>query len=159
MKLTTIQPSPNIAILLAILVLFLPSLTTALGINCRGSAMCTGCKHPLVDLLSLTTTLPDTSSFKNGAQVACASCHMTKREGTCVFIKNLVGEGRSVSGKQVKEAMERLRGHGCGYCGSAPVREGGDGEDGDGEVVVNFVTEGCVRHGSRLCWGKFEGMV
>ncbi|KAK7193858.1 hypothetical protein DPSP01_010175 [Paraphaeosphaeria sporulosa] len=121
-----------------------------LDINCRGSAMCSGCKQPLGDggmLDFINDNLSDDAVFKDGQQVACKSCHLTKNEGLCVFPQKL-GD-KTVTGKDVKRAVQRLKEKGCKYCGSAPL---GDSHNvGDGEITVNYITNGCIKHGNKIC--------
>jgi cytochrome c peroxidase len=91
--------------------------------------------------------LSDDAVFHDGQQVACNSCHTAKEEGLCVFPQKL--GGKTVTGKQVKEAVQRLTDHGCKFCGSAPIWEGNDVNQG--EITVNYVTHGCIKHGSKIC--------
>ncbi|CAI6340487.1 unnamed protein product [Periconia digitata] len=104
--------------------------------------MCGGCKHPFVDLYDLTRNVNDGAIYRDGQQVACASCHLTQQEGTCVFVEG-IGD-RTVTGADVKAAMEEIRKVPCKYCANADLVHGG-------KVVVNYVVHGCIKHGSVIC--------
>ncbi|KAL5440260.1 hypothetical protein PMIN07_005071 [Paraphaeosphaeria minitans] len=125
-------------------------LSIQLGINCRGSVMCTGCKQPLGDdgmLDFINENLHDDAVFTDDQQIACKSCHIFKQEGLCVFAQKM-GQ-KIVTGLEVKQAVQRLKEHGCKYCGSAPLYPGNNVNAG--EITVNYVSNGCIKHGDRIC--------
>lgn len=82
----------------------------------------------------------------NGKQIACKSCHLTKNEGSCASLVNT--GGNTITGKMIKDAMQRLKDHGCDFCGSAPFWEN---DMNKGGITVNYVTDGCVKHGDKIC--------
>ena len=94
----------------------------------------------------LIKQLSDDAVFHDHQYVACNSCHFAKNEGLCVFPQKL-GD-KTVTGKQVKEAVQRLKDKGCKFCGSAPVW---DNDVNHGEITVNYVTDGCIKHGFKIC--------
>ncbi|KAL1599530.1 hypothetical protein SLS60_007333 [Paraconiothyrium brasiliense] len=141
----------KLLIMLAVLtgLVFADDAITQLGINCRGSAMCLGCKQPLGDggmYDFIDKNLSDDAVFKDGQQVACKSCHIAQTEGSCVFLQKM-GD-KTATGRQVKDAVKRLKDKGCKYCGSAPLFTN---NVNDGEVTVNYVTHGCIKHGDKIC--------
>lgn len=77
------------------------------SLDCRGSAMCGGCKHPLVDLYDLVQQVDDGRTFSEHQYVACASCHLTQREGSCVFAQG-IGEGSGMLCPVVFELFPHL---------------------------------------------------
>ncbi|KAF1970295.1 hypothetical protein BU23DRAFT_601020 [Bimuria novae-zelandiae CBS 107.79] len=120
-------------------------------INCQGSANCMGCKQPLGDggmLDFVKQHLSDdavyTGTYAEGKQIACKSCYFTRDEGLCVTLKN-VGD-RTVTGKFVKDALQRLRDHGCKYCGWERLWPGIDAG-----IKVDYVVNGCIKHGDKIC--------
>ncbi|KAF2447885.1 killer toxin [Karstenula rhodostoma CBS 690.94] len=139
---------------LLIVLAFLFALSTQLGINCRGSFWAPICGRTINNENGpggmydfINENLSDAATFQDGQQIACMSCHAGKNEGLCVFTQNFGDQ--IVDGKQVKEAVLRLLKHGCVYHGSAPINPGNNVKDG--QITVNYVTNGCVKHGAKIC--------
>ncbi|KAF2649175.1 hypothetical protein K491DRAFT_611355, partial [Lophiostoma macrostomum CBS 122681] len=116
--------------------------------DCRGSAYCAGCKNSLGKdgMNDFIKQVADDAVFNDGQQVACNSCHTAHTEGQCVFPQKL--GGKTVTGKQVKDAVQKLTDKGCKFCGSAPVW---DDDVNHGEITVDYVVHGCIKHGKKIC--------
>ncbi|KAJ4354635.1 uncharacterized protein N0V89_006372 [Didymosphaeria variabile] len=122
---------------------FADDATTQLGISCK-QPLGDGGMYDFID-----KNLSNCAVFHDGQQVACKSCHLTKMEGSCVFLQKM--GTKTATGKQVKDAVKRLKEKGCKYCGSAPLFTD---NVNDGEVTVNYVTNGCIKHGDKICAGE-----
>lgn len=134
----------------------LATTVAALGINCRGSAMCgwsaggqynKNLIHTIGYYISL---LNDTAEYEKGEQIVC-----TQRLGLeidsgswsvtiCAFPQHIK---QNVTGAQIKAAYRRIEAHGCKRCGSAPF-DAVKNESGDGELTLNYVDYHC---GSGVC--------
>ncbi|KAK7739707.1 hypothetical protein SLS53_005676 [Cytospora paraplurivora] len=101
--------------------------TSALGINCRGSGLCSG-SHVLSELNTKVQALPDSNTYANGVHIACVG-HI------CAFLQNISG---TKTGAEVKQYVQNLLNHGCTTCGSDPTEPGNNVNDG--ELIVNYVT-------------------
>ncbi|KAF2669833.1 killer toxin [Microthyrium microscopicum] len=130
--------TPVLAILLS------SSLTSALGINCKGSGTCTLCSVGLDELSGLINSdLSDSKKFVNGDKVACIGCRHVVG-GLCAIVQNI--GGGNVEGLVVKQKVSDLLSHGCKGCGSCPVFPGNDVSTG--EITVNYVKNHC---GTKIC--------
>lgn len=100
----------------------------ALGVNCRGSALCGTCReHTLSEINTKVQGLSDGATFGNGQHIACVG-------HCCAFLQNISG---TKTGAQVKGYVQQLLAHGCGKCGSQPTEPGNNVNTG--ELTVNYV--------------------
>ena len=107
-----------------------------LGINCRGSGLCTGgnVASGLRDLIRGSTDTDRT--YKNGENIACLG-------NTCAFLQNAPNGAKIALIQQLAQAIVE---HGCKNCGSAPFK---NNNVNTGELTFNFVAHpGCT---NRLC--------
>ena len=92
---------------------------TALGINCRGSGMCSfvhcGGRSCVGQMSELTTLIPDNATYTPGEKILCSPVQKFGN-GICMFTE-FYGPA---SGVQVKEAFNYILRWGCAKCGSAP---------------------------------------
>lgn len=124
-------------------------LTTALGINCRGSGAC-----PLAidnDIAQRLTNYIDGIDpnrwYNNGEHIACAT--FSADEGTvghiCAFLQNTGG----APGQNIRGLAHFIPEHGCNKCGSVPYFFPADNNVDDGELTYNVVgSDAC---GDGLC--------
>lgn len=125
------QP-PNMRSLTVLLLPFLPllPLTSALGINCRGSEECSwansGVARSLVDHID---GIDNNRWYNNGQQIACTA-------SICAFLQNTGGTW----GREIRELAHYIPDHGCKVCGSVPYFfPRGDNDVSHGELTFNFV--------------------
>ena len=113
----------------AIAVLAATTQVTALGVNCRGSGLCSSCRaHALSEINTQIQALNDNNQYPNGQHIACSgSC--------CAFLQNISG---TKSGRDVKGYIQQLLAHGCTKCGSQPTEPGNNVNTG--ELTVNYVS-------------------
>ncbi|RSM08217.1 hypothetical protein CDV31_008225 [Fusarium ambrosium] len=119
-------------------------LAAAKGINCDGSALC-GDQKGFLDKVSDFITdningVDPNYHFSNGERIACAG-HI------CAFLQKT---SNGASGQEVRNAILRLKNHGCKGCGSAPFI---DNDVDKGELTVNYVTSTC---GDGVCNGALN---
>ncbi|KAM0437863.1 hypothetical protein ACHAPT_002228 [Fusarium lateritium] len=116
----------------------------AKGINCEGSALCADQKGFLVKISDLITDningVDPNYHFSNGEQIACSG-------KLCAFLQKT---SNGASGQEVRDAIVKLRNHGCDGCGSVPFI---DNDVDKGELTVNYVTDGC---GPSVCNGALN---
>ncbi|KAK0517286.1 hypothetical protein JMJ35_000441 [Cladonia borealis] len=110
-------------------ILFSAISVTALGINCRGSALCTIgiLGGSLTGVIELVGNISATDEFAPGEHIACQG-HL------CAFTQKY---GDSFSAGDALPLLQGLAAHGCNYCGSNPILPGNDVSTG--EVTVNYV--------------------
>ncbi|KAI1085446.1 killer toxin [Whalleya microplaca] len=129
--------------------------TQALGINCRGSALCSSFLNGAVTGNEVETLAQwiqgvekdgvktqgvDVNRFyKNGEQIACY-----ERSHICVFLQNTNG----AQGSKIKELAKYVDDHGCKTCGSVPTDYPNSNNVKNGELTFNYVTKSC---GNGLC--------
>ncbi|KAL6711825.1 hypothetical protein ACN47E_002868 [Coniothyrium glycines] len=123
-----------------------------LGINCRGSAMCSGqrCEISLTELRKMVDGIDDNKEYVNGNQIACAKCPHCRSDdidcpfpasmGICVFPQRMKN-GEKIKARDVKVAIKNLDGHGCKRCGSCPIHPGNNVNDG--EITINYTMFAC----------------
>ncbi|KAF1911568.1 hypothetical protein BDU57DRAFT_524124 [Ampelomyces quisqualis] len=115
-----------------------------LGINCRGSARCYG-HSSIYDLQQYLPNVDNKTTYASGQQVVCRPSvgfygQFHTHGGLCVFPQKLQGN-ETVSGQEVKDAVQRIFDHKCKACGSTPIYSG--------EITINWVREACG-------WGKCD---
>ncbi|SPJ72614.1 related to KP4 killer toxin [Fusarium torulosum] len=107
----------------------LVTMTSALGINCRGSGFCPGGAGNLINLKAIVDNIqPRDRHYETGQQVACTG-------DTCAFYQS----GATGTADDVSWALQALLDHGCKKCGSVPTQDGNNVDDG--QLTVNFVSE------------------
>ncbi|KAJ7468584.1 killer toxin, partial [Mycena latifolia] len=110
-----------------------------LGINCEGSAQCSGAVDAASDLAGYISGLSDDVWINNGQQIACIA-------NICAFLQNTGGTWGSI----VKQFAPYIPDHGCQACGSVPYYyPQGDNNVADGELTFNYVSDAACNEG--LC--------
>jgi hypothetical protein len=110
----------------------------AAGINCAGSSSCGigglgGLPYArLEDVRDAVAAGPD-GTWTDGQQIACAA-HATGR--LCAYYQKT--GGRTFTKDQSIAYLDSLMDHGCSNCGSIPVDDGNN--TNNGELTVNFVS-------------------
>ncbi|KAL4722230.1 hypothetical protein ACLX1H_011009 [Fusarium chlamydosporum] len=100
--------------------------TTALGINCRGSALCSGGAGNLINLKAIVDGIqPRDRHYSTGQQIACTG-------DTCAFFQS----GATGTAEEVSSDLQALLDHGCKKCGSVPTQPGNNVDDG--QLTVNY---------------------
>lgn len=120
-----------------------PALVVALGINCRGSTLCgnkSGAMDEIRDLITDNINGVDPNYwFQNGEQIACS-------RQVCAFLQNTNG----APGQWIRDAIVRLRNHGCKGCGSYAFF---DNDVSKGDLTVNYASHDC---GHGVCTGALN---
>ncbi|KAM7211790.1 Killer toxin [Rhypophila decipiens] len=127
--------------------------TNALGINCRGSALCSSFLNiPIsgneakvlsdwIQGISAAGYTPPVMAqnrmYKNGEQIACYI-----RSNICAFMQNAPGD---TSLADIRRLAPRIPGHKCKVCGSVPIR---DNDVKHGQLTFNYVKRSC---GNGIC--------
>ncbi|KAF5001055.1 hypothetical protein FDECE_11070 [Fusarium decemcellulare] len=112
-------------------------LTKRTGINCNGSSTCKvgGIGHsPNADLKDVRDAVAsgDEGNFGNNEHIACVPF---VAGALCAFYQN-IGD-RTFTKDQSVAFLDQLRAHQCNKCGSIPVDEGNNVDNG--ELTVNYV--------------------
>jgi hypothetical protein len=124
--------------------------TSAKGINCQGSALCSSATSNggVAQQLKEYIDRIDTSRYyNNGEQIACDKVQAI--EGTvtiCAFLQNSNG----APGSSIKGLAHYIPDHGCTVCGSVPLFYPDDNNVDNGELTFNVVGSGCGNDGG-LC--------
>ncbi|KAI1848967.1 hypothetical protein JX266_005395 [Neoarthrinium moseri] len=138
----------------AMVALGLISVSNGLGINCRGSSMCsTGDVLTAQNLRNSINGLPDDKYFKSGEHIACDPAGLANpipwapRIGgsICAFVQNKDG----LNGKELKRLAQFIVDHGCKMCGSVPTDFPDKNDVKNGELTFNYVAKPKCREG--LC--------
>ncbi|KAF3056905.1 hypothetical protein CFAM422_012571 [Trichoderma lentiforme] len=112
------------------------SVASTLGINCQGSGLCVGNGGSLGEVLGILRGMDPNQQFSDGQQIACVeSPNTVGNPSLCVFYQKT---GRTFTVDQNIWYVQALIDHGCGACGSVPVDEGNDVNNG--ELTANMVT-------------------
>lgn len=114
----------------------------ALGINCRGSAICSdprAGKDASRRLQAYIQNIQGGRVYRNGEHIACVGRGSTisPNGGFCAFLQ---GTTRNVNGNQIKELIGHIVGHGCKVCGSVPIDFPGSNDPKNGILTVNYVS-------------------
>ncbi|KAJ3545522.1 hypothetical protein NM208_g1370 [Fusarium decemcellulare] len=112
-------------------------LTKRTGINCRGSSTCGvgGIGHfPNADLKDVRDAVAsgEEGNFGNNEHIACVPF---VAGALCAFYQN-IGD-RTFTKDQTVAFLDQLRAHKCNKCGSIPVDNGNNVDNG--ELTVNYV--------------------
>ncbi|KAJ5142874.1 uncharacterized protein N7515_001661 [Penicillium bovifimosum] len=133
------------------LAIVLPAISAnALGINCRGSAKCSGLYGPdnvANDLKSAIDGIDVNRWYYNGEQIACVGNQAGNGGGYCAFLQNTGG----TNGQWIKDIAHYIPEHGCKMCGSVPYYYPGSNDVGQGELTFNYVDNPCNVAGTQLC--------
>ena len=118
--------------------LLTPLLTSALGINCRGSSDCDfATTGAMSEIIKLIDSMSDSTCVTSGEQIACFDAGITS---ICAFTQKT---GATVCGGELKTLIGDLQGHGCGECGSVPLGYPGTNDVSNGELTVNAAEDNC----------------
>ena len=132
---TSLLPLLSIPVLLGTTV-------SALGINCRGSGMCTfvhcGGRDCVGQMSDLAFSIPDNATYAPGQKIVCSPVQKLGA-GICMFTENY----GPATGVEVKAAYEYIMRWGCAKCGSAPFDRAAN-DVGKGSLTLNVVHKpGC----------------
>lgn len=123
--------------------------TSALGINCKGSALCSATTDGGVaqQLKEYIDRIDTSRYYNNGQQIACDKVQAIEGSVTiCAFLQNSNG----APGSSIKELAHYIPDHGCKVCGSVPLFYPQDNNVDNGELTFNVVGNGCGNDGG-LC--------
>ncbi|KAK9437838.1 killer toxin, Kp4/SMK-like, core [Metarhizium brunneum] len=119
-------------------ILFFISSAAALGINCRGSGVCSFNDASLQvvhdQIGNLIAGGGGDRHFNQGQQIACSH---GSQGSVCAFYQN----GASGSARDAYGQVQGLIDHRCRQCGSIPTQPGNDVSKG--ELTVNYVGKPC----------------
>lgn len=101
----------------------------------------------MLDYITTPGLLSDDAVFYDQELIACKSCHRVAHEGMCIYAQ-YIGQ-KTVTGLEVKQALQRLLNAGCESHGSAPLYPGDNVYDG--ELTYNWKRNGCIKHGNKIC--------
>ncbi|KAJ4250136.1 hypothetical protein NW762_011947 [Fusarium torreyae] len=106
-----------------------------LGINCRGSALCSGNKGAITQLAGQLRAIDSSKTFSEGEHITCADIsNVGVHPQICLFYQK-VG-GRTFSVAETQTFLQQIIDHHCQLCGSTPI----DGKNVDnGELTVNVI--------------------
>ncbi|OBT68569.1 hypothetical protein VE03_01715 [Pseudogymnoascus sp. 23342-1-I1] len=112
-----------------------------LGINCRGSTLCSGGGN-LKDIADAVEHISQDRWYNAGELIACIPD--LAGSGKCAFLQGNTG---GLPGKEILPLIHYLQQHGCGGCGSVPIYfgSGDNNPDTHGILTVNYKrnTQGC----------------
>ncbi|PTB61696.1 killer toxin [Trichoderma citrinoviride] len=112
------------------------STVNALGINCQGSGLCASNKGLLGNLLGQIKAMDQSQTFSDGQHIACTESSVTiGNPSLCIFYQKT---GRTFTVAQTVWYVQSLMDHGCTACGSIPVDDGNNVDNG--ELTANMVT-------------------
>ncbi|KAF4771183.1 hypothetical protein HAV15_012316 [Penicillium sp. str.  len=136
---------------IVLLTLSLTASTTALGINCRGSANCNtfGNNQIAAQLTHAISGIDTNRWYNNGDHIACvgSGAPITGNGGFCAFLQGTGG----TNGGKIKDLAHYIPEHGCGACGSVPYFYPGDNDVSHGQLTFNYVSDSCTKDGAQLC--------
>ncbi|KAJ6441632.1 KP4 killer toxin [Purpureocillium lavendulum] len=119
-------------------ILLFVSSAAALGINCRGSGVCSFNNAKLQTVYNQVGNMIAEGGrdrhFNEGQQLACSQ---GSQGSVCAFYQN----GASGSAQEAYGQLKALMDHGCQQCGSIPTQPGNDVSKG--ELTVNYVGNPC----------------
>jgi hypothetical protein len=134
----------------------LSSPVNALGINCRGSGLCsfvingaiTGHEAKvLADWIQgieaegyTPVTINSDRIYKNGEQIACYI-----RSSICAFLQDTPN---GATGAEVRKLARFIPDHGCTVCGSVPTDFPNTNDVKKGQLTFNYVRSSC---GNGIC--------
>ncbi|CAK7269827.1 hypothetical protein SEPCBS119000_003770 [Sporothrix epigloea] len=111
---------------------------TALGINCRGSTVCSGAENGLQTIHEQISDMVNSGNggrwFNEGDMIAC---YGFQTGSICAFYQ----KGASGTAQQALDHVQKLLDHGCRACGSDPTQDGNNVNAG--ELTVNAAGSPC----------------
>ncbi|CEF75998.1 hypothetical protein FGSG_10551 [Fusarium graminearum PH-1] len=111
-------------------------LSDALGINCRGSGLCSGNKGALSQLIAQVRAIDPSKRFGNGEHVTCVDIdNIGNHPAICAFYQG-IGD-RTFSLSETQTFLQQIVDHGCKLCGSVPTDPGNN--VANGQLTVNVV--------------------
>ena len=128
----------------AIAALGLVSVSNGLGINCRGSTMCsTGDIYTAQNLRNSINGIPDDKWYPKGEHIACDIAGVpvplpgVPRLGgsICAFVQSTDG----ARGRNLKRLAQYIVDHKCRICGSVPTHFPDSNNVKDGQLTFNYV--------------------
>ncbi|KHO00715.1 Killer toxin, Kp4/SMK-like, core [Metarhizium album ARSEF 1941] len=121
--------------------------SSALGINCRGSALCSGNKGILSQAQGQLRGMNQNQQFSDGQHITCVKSSVTiGNPSLCIFYQKTGGRRWTVA--HTVRYVQQLLDHGCGACGSVPTNPGNNVDYG--ELTANMVTNAAARRGLDL---------
>lgn len=113
------------------------AVTDALGINCRGSGLCSGNKGLLGEAQAQLRGMDQNKVFTDGQHVTCVQSSVTiGNPSLCIFYQKTNGRRWTVG--QTVNFVQNLLDHGCSACGSVPTDPGNNVNNG--MLTANMVT-------------------
>ncbi|KAK5991826.1 hypothetical protein PT974_05212 [Cladobotryum mycophilum] len=113
------------------------SAVSALGINCRGSGLCSGNKGLLGEAQAQMRSMDQNKVFTDGQHITCVQSSVTIGDPSlCIFYQSTRGRRWTVG--QTVNFVQQLLDHGCGACGSVPTDPGNNVKNG--MLTANMVT-------------------
>ena len=111
------------------------AVSIALGISCRGSAICSEWRDVISPIAEWD--FPESRTYVNGQHIACMPIH-DDEAGFCVFLQKASWQYH-LSGREVSGLLDHLARHGCGTCGSVPIGFPYSNDPSHGVLTVNYV--------------------
>lgn len=108
--------------------------SAALGINCRGSALCVGNDGLLGNAQDNLRGMDPNQRFSDGQHITCVRSSRPTHPSLCIFYQNT---GRSWTVSQTIDQVQNLIDHQCHACGSDPTDPGNDVTHG--QLTANMV--------------------
>jgi hypothetical protein len=136
------------SLLIPVIFLQLIPAAAALGINCRGSSICTQGSFVVADnLTTYISSIDQGRWYKNGEHIACEiSVFETEAIGDtpattdiycfCAFLQNT----RGAWGSDILRLAHYIPDHGCNTCGSVPYFYPSDNNVRHGELTYNYAS-------------------
>ncbi|KAF4445485.1 killer toxin, Kp4/SMK-like, core [Fusarium austroafricanum] len=120
--------------------LLFASSVAGLGINCRGSGFCSLSPNGSIQKIKeqIGVIIADGQGdrhFDTGAQIACTNAD---QGSFCAFYQS---NGASGSANDAFTHIQWIIDHGCKLCGSVPIHDGNNVDDG--QLTVNYVSDPC----------------
>lgn len=110
--------------------------SASLGINCRGSGLCSGNKGLLGSAQGQLRGMDQNKKLRDGEHATCVQSSVTIGDPSlCIFYQNT---GREWTIGQTVNFVQNLLDHGCSACGSVPVDPGNNVKNG--QLTANMVT-------------------
>ncbi|KFY32987.1 hypothetical protein V495_08541 [Pseudogymnoascus sp. VKM F-4514 (FW-929)] len=110
--------------------------SNALGINCRGSGLCTGSKGILGQAQGQLRGMDQNQQFSDGQHITCVKTSNIGEPSLCIFYQKTNGRKWTVA--QTVNYVQALIDHKCSACGSVPTDSGNNVNNG--ELTANMVT-------------------
>nr|PNR29513.1 hypothetical protein PHYPA_028207 [Physcomitrium patens] len=126
-----------LVIFLAAALVMSASTASELGINCRGSFICSeGRGNEASILVSYINNIDPNRWYQNGQHIACY-------DGFCAFLQNTGGAW----GYNTRGLAHFIPEHGCRVCGSVPYFYPSINDVSKGQLTFNYVSKPKCRRG------------